>query len=249
MKKTAAIILNHNLPKHTDKLYESLKPYEREDYDLFIFDNGSRPEGVAKNTTHNLDRNVYMGGGFFCGLKFTLENDKYDSLLFLNNDIVVYPYNYVKNLRKEMFWIDGSVAFDIVSPCIHNVEEDMFWKTMHNWGKPFIRDVPFIDFQTPLISRRILEMATRIDDNLLYGWGIDWYFAILAHRNNFKIGVIDRISTMHHNRLTIKSGACQELTLESYKNLAFKGQIQFLLEHGLMKDYEKLRFMAENYSC
>jgi hypothetical protein len=125
----------------------------------------------------------------------------------------------------------------------------MFWKTMHNWGKPFIRDVPFIDFQTPLISRRLLEMATQINDNLLYGWGIDWYFAILAHRNNFKIGVIDRISTMHHNRLTIKSGACQELTLESYKNLAFKGQIQFLLEHGLMKDYEKLRFMAENYSC
>ena len=49
--KTCAIILNCNLPDYTDMLYDSLKPYEREDYELFVLDNGSTPEGTSKYTT------------------------------------------------------------------------------------------------------------------------------------------------------------------------------------------------------
>ena len=45
MLKTLAVIYNHNLPEMTDKLWEELKPYERDDYDLILIDNGSTDEG------------------------------------------------------------------------------------------------------------------------------------------------------------------------------------------------------------
>jgi hypothetical protein len=61
MGKTAAIILNHNMPDYTDMLYESLKPYERDDYELFVLDNASKPEGRSKYTSFQLETNVYFG--------------------------------------------------------------------------------------------------------------------------------------------------------------------------------------------
>ena len=103
MSKTAAFILNHNLPDYTDMLYESLKPYERTDYDLFVIDNGSTPEGKSKHTSFELGENVYFGGGFNAAMQYTLENKEYDSMMFLNNDLTVHPYNFVRSLREEMF--------------------------------------------------------------------------------------------------------------------------------------------------
>ena len=34
--KTLAVIYNHNMPEITDSLWESLKPYERKNYDLIL---------------------------------------------------------------------------------------------------------------------------------------------------------------------------------------------------------------------
>ena len=76
MTKTAAIILNHNLPDYTDMLFDSLKPYEREDYDLMVFDNGSTPEGTSKHTTHKHDENLYFGGGLNAAMQLVLEDDQ-----------------------------------------------------------------------------------------------------------------------------------------------------------------------------
>jgi hypothetical protein len=101
--KTAAIILNHNLPDYTDLLYESLKPYERDDYDLMVFDNGSTPEGRSKYTTYASETNGYFGGGFNAAMEIVLADEKYDSMLFLNNDLTVFGMNFVKSLRESMF--------------------------------------------------------------------------------------------------------------------------------------------------
>ena len=87
--KTLAVIYNHNMSKITDSLWESLKPYERDDYDLILIDNGSKPEGKSKYTTHETGQNTYFGGALNIALQFFLELDKYDSLLSLNNDLIL----------------------------------------------------------------------------------------------------------------------------------------------------------------
>lgn len=265
--KSAAVILNHNLPDYTDMLYESLKPYERNDYDLMVFDNGSTKEGRSKYTTHALDTNVYFGGGFNAAMQMVLESDQYDSLLFLNNDLTVHPYNFVKVLRESMWmyafkpvptpvgWMEidydrgpNVVNYDIVSPTFYNIEPDgqCHWKTMHNWGAKDIRTVPFVDFQCPLISKRLIQEVGEIDPSLIYGWGIDTYFAIICQQKGWKMGVTDRSCMLHHNSLTVKRGVAG-LTVQQYCQSAERGQLEFFSKKNLMKEFHETRNKGRNY--
>jgi GT2 family glycosyltransferase len=262
--KTLSVILNHNLPDYTDMLYESLKPYERKDYELIVFDNGSSKEGRSKYTTYGTDSNVYFGGGFNAAMQLVMEDDQYDSLLFLNNDLTVHPYNFVRVLREVMF--DGTPVneadeiamlyggdrtpkFDVVSPTFYNIEPkgQCHWKTMHNYGQKETRTVPFIDFQCPLISKRVLQEVKEIDPLLIYGWGIDTLFAIICQQKGWKMGVVDRLSVLHHNSLTVKRGVAG-INVQQYCQLAEQGQRDYFAKVGLVKEFHKVRELGEKYN-
>jgi GT2 family glycosyltransferase len=261
--KTAAIILNHNMPDYTDMLYNSLKPYERGDYDLFVLDNGSSPEGVSKHTSFKLDTNVYFGGGLNASMEFVKENEQYDSLLFLSNDLTIHPYNYVRTLRQEMFqgtpvneadeiaMLYGGPRvpkFDIIAPTFYNVEAagQCHWKCMHNHNSIAAREVLYADFQCPLISRRLIEAVGEIDTDLMYGWGPDWYFALTAKKLGYKIGVMDRCCILHHNSLTVKRGVAG-LDIPTYCRLAEQGMHNFFAKKNLLTEYHELRAETEKY--
>ena len=263
MKKTAAIILNHNLPEYTDMVYESLKPYERNDYDLFVLDNGSTPEGTSKHTSFKLDTNVYFGGGLNASMQFIKENPQYDSLLFVSNDLTIHPYNFVRTLRNEMFVLEkykmisgfdspgdpiGTVKYDIVAPTFYNIEPDKqcHWRCMHSYNSATTRTVPYADFQCPLISRRLIEAVSEIDPDLLYGWGPDFFFALTAKKLGYKIGVVDRCCVLHHNSLTVKRGVAG-LDIPTYCRLAEQGMHNFFTKKNLMTEYLQLRKETENY--
>ena len=241
--KTAAFILNHNLPDYTDMLYESLKQYERTDYDLFVIDNGSSKEGKSKHTSLELEENVYFGGGFNAAMQYTLESKEYDSMMFLNNDLTVHPYNFVKALREEML-----SGYDIVSPSFYNVEpnKQCHWKSMHSWSAKDTRPVDYIDFQCPLISRRLLEEVKEISPDLKYGWGICFYFALLAKQKGWKLGMVDRCCLLHHNSLTVKKGVAG-IDIPTYCRLAEEGQYKFFQNNNLLQDYTQLRAKAQTY--
>jgi GT2 family glycosyltransferase len=256
MSKTAAIILNHNLPDYTDMLYESLKPYERDDYELFVLDNASKPEGRSKYTTFQLEKNVYFGGGLNASMEFVKENREYDSLLFLSNDLTVHPYEFVRTLREEMFeevFIHPAgyqdVKYDIVAPSFYNIEpnQQCHWKGMHSRCSKEIRQVVYSDFQCPLISRRLIEAVGNIDSDLMYGWGPDWLFALTAKKLGYKIGVVDRACILHHNSLTVKRGVAG-LDIPTYCHLAEAGMHKFFTRSGMYQEYINLRAEAEKYT-
>lgn len=255
MGKTAAIILNHNMPDYTDMLYESLKPYERYDYELFVLDNGSKNEGKSKYTTFQLESNVYFGGGLNASMEFVKENGKYDSLLFLSNDLTIHPYNFVQILREEMFeeifmgkYGAQEIKYDIVSPTFYNIEpnQQCHWKAMHCYGSKEIRQVPYSDFQCPLISRRLIEAVGNIDSDLMYGWGPDWLFSLTAKKLGYKVGVVDRSCILHHNSLTVKRGVAG-LDISTYCRNAEAGMYKFFQKTGLYNDYMNLRKESEAY--
>ena len=56
--------LNHNLPQWTDNLVNQLKrdPLFSQ-CELMVVDNGSK-EPLAQSTTHQLEENIFFGGGF-----------------------------------------------------------------------------------------------------------------------------------------------------------------------------------------
>lgn len=246
MKKTAAFILNYNLPEETDKLFELLKPYERTDYDLFVLENGSAQDKRSKYATHLMDKNLYFGGGFNAAMSIVNQNDKYDSLLFFSNDLKLYPQEFVRTLRGEMF-VDGKIKYDIVSPCVFNLNDKIYWPTMFNWGSAGVRPVPMADFQCPLISSRLLKEIKEIPYDLMYGWGIDLYFSLIAEKKNWKIGVVDRLSVIHDDCLTVRKGKVEKMNLNDYHNLATEGEIKFFRNFNLEKERLSLREKAKNY--
>ena len=101
--KTLAIIIHYNTINYTDSLYEMLKPYEKNDYDLIVLDNGSDIGKSSKYSTYRSDINTGYGGGLDLSMKLFLEHDHYDSLAVLNSDIILHGYNCIKTLRENLF--------------------------------------------------------------------------------------------------------------------------------------------------
>ena len=176
--KTLAVIYNHNMPEITDSLWENLKPYERNDYDLILIDNGSKPEGKSKYTTHETGQNTYFGGALNIALQFFLESGNYDSLLSLNNDLILQGPNFVRTLRKEMFDHD----YKIVSPSVLQVNSQCKWKYMHCWNSNKIREVKWVDFQAPLLHKDFIEKINQYRNELIYGWGQDVLSGIICEQ-------------------------------------------------------------------
>ena len=87
--KTLVAILQYNTYELTDSLYETLKPYEEDIYDLVVIDNGSQTDKISKYTNYTLEENGYYGGGLNAILGLFLESKQYDSVMVLNNDILL----------------------------------------------------------------------------------------------------------------------------------------------------------------
>ena len=241
--KTLAVIYNHNLPEMTDRLWEELKPYERDDYDLILIDNGSREDGKSKYTTHETGQNTYFGGALNIALDFFTMSGTYDSLLSLNNDLVLQGNNFVKTLREEMFNND----FKIVSPSVLQVENQCKWKYMHCWNSDKIREVKWVDFQSPLIHKDFIEKYPQFPDELVYGWGQDVLSGILCEQNDWKVGVVDRCPLIHHSAHTYKSGK-SDLDLQTYCQNAEQGMFGYMQSQGLMETFLKFRELSAGYT-
>jgi len=88
--------LNHNLPDLTDNLVTQLK---RDRYfsecELMVLDNGSN-ESLAKSTTHQVEQNVFFGGGFNVVLNYFLNNTEHEWLYFLNNDLIFHGPSFLR---------------------------------------------------------------------------------------------------------------------------------------------------------
>lgn len=247
--KTLAVILHHNTPQYTDVLYEMLAPeQESGQYDLVVIDNGSDPGKESKYNTYRLDENVYFGGGMNAAMNLVLEDDNYDSLLFLNSDLIVGK-KFVWTLRQRML-MD---ALEVSSPCIIQPEKTQnHWQQMLNWGWVKPRSVRWIDLQCPLITKNFIKNLDEIKKNdnlidplLIRGWGIDIWFGILAEKWESKTGVVDCVPAVHLGSATLKAlGNTNE-----YCRLAEEGQFEFFNKNEFMPQVIDMRKWAENYKA
>jgi GT2 family glycosyltransferase len=243
MSKTLAVILNHNLPDETNSLFESLEPYQNDDYDLVVVENGCSENGKSNYSTYELNENIYWGGALNVMFQHVLNDTKYDSLLFLNNDIIVHGYNFVKTLRLEMFEND----FKIVSPSIFQPTHDQgFWRQMHNWNSKTTRQVKWVDFNAPLIHRDLIENIRQFDSELIYGWGIDMLCGMKCEDMGWKVGVCDFVSILHLVAQTTKQGKC-DLDFKDYCSKAEYNFVQYYVKHGLLNKRTEYMEHAQQY--
>jgi hypothetical protein len=241
MSKTLVAILHHNSIQYTDSLYEMLKPYERDDYELIVIDNGSDPGKSSKYNTHKIDVNTGYGGGLDIIINhfLSLDPETYDSLSVLNSDLTIHGYNYFRTLREELFKDDDLV---IVSPCLiqNGIETD--WKHMRCWNSDGLRYVEMLDFQAPLMKRKFVETAKQFGSK--YGWVQDIITGIICKDNNWKIAISDRHPVFHVVNGTVKDNP----NLSNYNILAHQEMDIYFLERGLTEIANEMKLKSKQYT-
>ena len=75
-KKVATIILNRNLPKPTDQLYEHLIKYDKDQTDIYVLEAGSEPDNLSQYCTwHARDKEIMKHGlRYSRGMNYALLN-------------------------------------------------------------------------------------------------------------------------------------------------------------------------------
>jgi hypothetical protein len=157
MKKFATIILNRNLPKVTDKLYNKIK--KSNNTDIFIVESGSKKNNLSKNMTWHANWLDAKKNGlrFARGMNFALSNlykenklEKYDYYFLLANDAEIITTNCLKKFEKIF---NQHPRLGILSACAKNWGESILLKknkTLYFWHmenhavvlrKDFILDV------------------------------------------------------------------------------------------------------------
>lgn len=240
--KTLVVILQYNTHELTDSLYQTLKPYEEDIYDLVVIDNGSDEGKISKYATYALEVNGYYGGGLNAALGLLLNSSQYDSVMVLNNDILCHGKDYVKTLRQEMFDND----FMIISPCVlePHTGEQTLWKPMRPWHTGLTRSAPFVDYQAPLLKREFVEKVYPFDDKLKYGWGQDHLSGIVCKQNNWKIGVCDKVPIIHLISQTIEQNPG---TLSNVNSLAERNMFEYFQQENLFNEFINIRNESMTY--
>jgi hypothetical protein len=233
--------LNHNLPDLTDNLVNQLKrdPLFNE-CELMVIDNGST-ESLAKNTTHQLEENIFFGGGINAAINYFLSTD-HDYLYFLNNDLIFHGPSFLTTSLKEAKESDAS----LYSPSVINASiGQCHWKQMWNWGKG-LRQVRWIDFQSPLFRRDILESISQYPEELIYGWGTDLYAGCIAEQQNFKVVVSDNNTICHLTSQTFEQNKVN-ISVQEFCQKAEKNMFDYFLNSRMNSLYWELRKYGENY--
>jgi GT2 family glycosyltransferase len=244
MGKTLAVILNHNRREYTDRVYRMVAPYAKDQYDVVVLDNGSTDTSeVSQYTMYQSETNCYFGGGFNLAMQLMQQNEQYDSMLFMSNDIILHGYNYISKLRSIMFDEDYAV---VASSVTQPEEGQCFWKQMHNWGASKTRTVKWVDFMCPLIRRDVLDTIGQYDMDLVYGWGLDIYTGVVCEDKGWKTGVTDTLSLIHFSAQTVKDNKAN-LTMSDYARNAESGMYGFFGKINRMNDLERMRHFGMTY--
>ena len=123
MKKIATIILNRNLPKVTDRLYEHLLEYDGDLSDIFVVEAGSDENRLSRyatwyaNSPEVLANGLRYGRGMNYGLLQLIKENKfdhYDSFFLLTNDSEFRPEPTLSPLVNVL---RDHPRVGILSPC------------------------------------------------------------------------------------------------------------------------------------
>jgi hypothetical protein len=205
-----------------------------------VIDNGSS-EPLAQSTTHRLEQNIFFGGGLNAALEYFLTTN-HDYLYFLNNDLVFHGPSFLTTSLREAKESDAAVY----SPTIINASVDQcFWKQMWNWGSG-LRKVKWIDFQCPLLRRDILEKINHFPDELIYGWGLDFYTGCVSEENNFNTVVSDNNTITHMNSLTFKENKIN-IGVNEFCRIAEGNMNEYFRKSESSSLYYDLRQYGKNY--
>lgn len=157
MSRVATIILNRNLPKPTDRLYEHLVTYDGAHTDVYVLEAGSDIDKLSQYCTWHADKDEIIKDGlrYTRGMNYALLNlykeskwSKYDAFFLLTNDTELSSCPTIFPLLEVL---KQHTRVGILSPCSKRWGERLLLtkeSTKYFW---------FIHNHALLLRRKFLE--------------------------------------------------------------------------------------------
>lgn len=180
-KRIKVVILNHNQPENSDKLYEQLEHH----FDVEIFDSGSDPDKIPVHVGRALD-NVYWAGGWNEILGTCRD---YDAVWMLGCDITLKqePSEY----RRA---IEASLPFGCWSPCIEGRAKPFMQEASYGHGEP--KMVRNIEGMALAVSREFMREVKELPEGS-DGYGQDLWMCMRARQMGLPNIIDGRVCVFH----------------------------------------------------
>lgn len=177
MKRTAAFIVNFNMPERTDALAEYLAENVKSPLDIIVIDNGSDLVAPSKYTALRLDENVQTTNGWLMGLH-------YADCLARKRGTPYFAYWFIIT-SAEFPKCSGDPLTPMIkcfeyhkdavgcSPAL-TADSTTSWEHMKTIGMTQgYRKTHMIDNIAALYRADWFDSIGRFDPSLTYAWGID----------------------------------------------------------------------------
>lgn len=202
-KLVATIILNRNLPKVTNQLYENLKKNNKKFSDFYILEAGSDSNKLSKYYTWyaNWPEAKKNGLRFARGMNFALWNllkenklRNYEYFFLITNDTVFKQFNII-SILLELLKKHPKIA--ILSPCSKT------WGEYKILGKNNTKYFWFIHNNALFIKRQFIEDVMNLkkpyylnflfDGNNFRGYGLESELIAKAYSNNWAAAITSNV--------------------------------------------------------
>lgn len=157
-----------------------------------------------------------------CWLEFGEIFDRYDFILFIDDDLV-FSFHDISVFFKLM----KINELDIAQPSLTSGSQ-CAWSVFYNVQKSGIRRTNGVEIMMPALSRRAREILLPYFIYSLSGFGLDLLMAKLAQRHGLSIGVVDDVVVRHEKKIDQIGGSYYE----------------FLRAKGLNSKYELWRLVT-----
>jgi hypothetical protein len=223
-KKVATIILNRNLPKVTDLLFNKLKKNNNKISDFFILEAGSLRSNLSKNFTWHANWKSAKKNGlrFARGMNYALSNlykenkfDNYEAFFLITNDTTFQNYKIIEKLFNVL---NSSEKLAILSPCSKNWGEykllkknktKFFWYIHNNAlmiKKNFINEV--LNLNPPGYSNFLF------DGKNFRGYGLESELIAKAYINNWSAAITSSVISEENESYLINN--YEDIKTDSY---------------------------------
>lgn len=226
--KTIGLVLSYNNPAMTNRLVENIwNEFTREFTELIVLDNGSDKDKVSEYTTHYIDKNCRMTGGFNHGIELIeKEHPDYDNIWFFTNDCY-FEHNGTCPLTVAESFIEKYPQIGILHPSeSHSV--NVCYDVHNDTNIKGVKLVIEYDIVCPLFTKAAIKaMGGKFNSRLYQGWGLDHESSFLVRKAGLDVG-INHLTVIGHNTSSTYDNGLDELhpNRKSYYDAALNEMYQ-----------------------
>ena len=256
-KKVATIILNRNLPKPTDQLYEHLIKYDKDQTDIYVLEAGSEPDNLSQYCTwHARDKEIMKHGlRYSRGMNYALLNlfnekkwDNYEGFFLITNDT---EFKSEKTIKPLISILEQHKNVGIVSPCSKNWGEKFLLKkekTKYFW---FIHNTAYLlrrEFIEAIYNPNSLNYFLFDGDNFR-GYGSENEIIAKGYCNDWASAITSKVSASENQKHLIeKSDLIGTDAYEVNLKLYVEEGLQWMKrKYGFSSHWDMQQYSKANY--